>query len=100
MLLLKGSIGKPGAGACPVRGHSNVQGDRTVGIFDRPSKELLDSLQKEFGFNPPRKDGYDVVKSVEAMHAGKAKVFLVWVAILVWPPQTPNIPQMRCANVI
>jgi molybdopterin-dependent oxidoreductase alpha subunit len=75
LLLLKGSIGKPGAGACPVRGHSNVQGDRTVGIFDRPSKELLDSLQKEFGFNPPRKDGYDVVKSVEAMHAGKAKVF-------------------------
>ena len=75
LLLLKGSIGKPGAGACPVRGHSNVQGDRTVGIFDRPSKELLDSLQKEFGFDPPRKDGYDVVKSVEAMQAGKAKVF-------------------------
>ncbi|MGB3776242.1 MAG: FdhF/YdeP family oxidoreductase [Leeuwenhoekiella sp.] len=75
ILLLKGSIGKPGAGACPVRGHSNVQGDRTVGIFDRPSKELLDSLQREFGFNPPREDGYDVVKSVEAMHKGKAKVF-------------------------
>ncbi|HEA28432.1 MAG TPA: FdhF/YdeP family oxidoreductase [Leeuwenhoekiella sp.] len=75
LLLLKGSMGKPGAGACPVRGHSNVQGDRTVGIFDRPSKELLDSLQEEFGFNPPREDGYDVVKSVEAMHEGKAKVF-------------------------
>ncbi|WP_031429050.1 FdhF/YdeP family oxidoreductase [Flavimarina sp. Hel_I_48] len=75
ILLLKGSIGKLGAGACPVRGHSNVQGDRTVGIFDRPSKELLDSLEKEFGFNPPREDGYDVVKSVKAMHKGKAKVF-------------------------
>jgi len=75
ILLLKGSIGKPGAGACPVRGHSNVQGDRTVGIFDRPSKKLLDSLQKQFGFNPPREDGYDVVKSVKAMHEGNARVF-------------------------
>ncbi len=75
LLLLKGSIGKPGAGTCPVRGHSNVQGDRTVGIFDKPSKELLDSIQDAYGFDPPREQGYDVVKSIHAMHEGKAKVF-------------------------
>ena len=75
ILLLKGSIGKPGAGTCPVRGHSNVQGDRTVGIWDKPEKAMLDKLQKLYGFNPPREEGLDVVKSVKAMHDGKAKVF-------------------------
>jgi molybdopterin-dependent oxidoreductase alpha subunit len=75
LLLMRGSIGKPGAGACPVRGHSNVQGDRTVGIWERPRKEFLDSLEKNFGFQPPRHHGYDVVESIKAMHAGKAKVF-------------------------
>lgn len=75
ILLLKGSIGKPGAGTCPVRGHSNVQGDRTVGIWDKPEKEMLDKIQKVYGFNPPREYGYDVVKSVKAMHDGKATVF-------------------------
>lgn len=75
ILLLKGSIGKPGAGTCPVRGHSNVQGDRTVGIWEKPAKEMLDKIQEVYGFDPPREDGYDVVKSVKAMHDGKAKVF-------------------------
>ena len=75
LLLLKGSIGKPGAGTCPVRGHSNVQGDRTVGIWERPTKTLLDSIQKNFGFTPPREHGYDVVASIKAMHEGRAKVF-------------------------
>ncbi len=75
LLLLKGSIGKPGAGTCPVRGHSNVQGDRTMGIFEKPSKKLLDTLQHVYGFEPPRKNGYDVVESIHAMHEGKAKVF-------------------------
>lgn len=75
ILLLKGSIGKPGAGTCPVRGHSNVQGDRTVGIWDKPEKEMLDKIEKTYGFNPPREEGYDVVKSIKAMHDGKAKVF-------------------------
>ena len=74
-LLLKGSIGKPGAGTCPVRGHSNVQGDRTVGIYEKPWDWLLDNLEKNFGFSPPRAYGWDVVDSIEAMHAGKAKVF-------------------------
>ena len=75
LLLLKGSIGKPGAGTCPVRGHSNVQGDRTVGIWERPTKKLLDSLQKNFGFDPPRQHGYDVVNAIKAMYEGQAKLF-------------------------
>jgi len=75
LLLLKGSIGKPGAGTCPVRGHSNVQGDRTVGIWERPTQKLLDSIEKVFGFQPPREHGYDVVAAIRAMHEGKASVF-------------------------
>ena len=76
LLLLKGSIGKPGAGTCPVRGHSNVQGDRTMGVWERPQKPFLDALQKEFNFDPPREHGYDTVEAIKAMHEGKAKVFL------------------------
>jgi molybdopterin-dependent oxidoreductase alpha subunit len=75
LLLLRGSIGKPGAGACPVRGHSNVQGDRTVGIWERPKPEFLDKLQAVFGFEPPRKFGFDTVESIHAMHDGRATVF-------------------------
>src|SRR5438270_7923428 len=74
LLLLRGSIGKPGAGVCPVRGHSNVQGDRTVGIHERPSPEFLDRLGAKFGFSPPRKPGFDVVESIRAMRDGRAKV--------------------------
>lgn len=74
-LLLKGNIGKPGAGPCPVRGHSNVQGDRTMGIYEKPTAEFLQRLGAEFDFEPPRLHGYDVVGSIEAMLAGKAKVF-------------------------
>ncbi|MBX2934516.1 MAG: FdhF/YdeP family oxidoreductase [Ferruginibacter sp.] len=76
LLLLKGSIGKPGAGTCPVRGHSNVQGDRTVGIFEKPSQKLLQSIQQNFGFKPPQKHGYDVVESIKAMYEEKVKVFV------------------------
>lgn len=75
LLLLKGSISKPGAGTCPVRGHSNVQGDRTMGIYEKPSKEFLDKLQHVYGFEPPRNWGYDTVEAIHAMHEGKAKVF-------------------------
>jgi molybdopterin-dependent oxidoreductase alpha subunit len=74
-LLLRGNIGRPGSGPCPVRGHSNVQGDRTVGIWDKPKKEFLDKLQKEFGFDPPRAHGFDAVEACKAMHAGRAHVF-------------------------
>jgi molybdopterin-dependent oxidoreductase alpha subunit len=75
LLLLKGSIGKPGAGTCPVRGHSNVQGDRTMGIYEKPSVQFLESLKNVFGFKPPKKHGYDTVETIQAMHDGKAKVF-------------------------
>jgi molybdopterin-dependent oxidoreductase alpha subunit len=75
LLLLKGSIGKPGAGTCPVRGHSNVQGDRTMGIYEKPSSSFLNSIKKSFDFDPPHKFGYDTVECIHAMHAGDAKVF-------------------------
>ncbi|MFG2412434.1 FdhF/YdeP family oxidoreductase [Streptomyces goshikiensis] len=74
LLLLRGNIGRPGAGVCPVRGHSNVQGDRTMGIFERPAPAFLDALDKEFGITSPRGHGYDVVRSIEALRDGKAKV--------------------------
>ncbi len=76
LLLLGGHVGRPGAGACPVRGHSNVQGDRTMGINEKPTAAFLDRLGQAFGFAPPRAPGYDVVGSIEAMLAGKVKVFL------------------------
>ena len=76
LLLLKGSIGKEGAGTCPVRGHSNVQGDRSVGIVHNPSKALASALKKSFGINVPMKHGYDTVHSIMAMHKKKAKVFV------------------------
>jgi molybdopterin-dependent oxidoreductase alpha subunit len=75
LLLLKGSIGIEGGGASPIRGHSNVQGDRTMGIWEKPKPEFLDALKREFGFEPPREHGYDAVAAVKAMHEGKAKVF-------------------------
>lgn len=75
LLLLRGSIGKPGAGVCPVRGHSNVQGDRTMGIYEMPSQSYLDQLEKVFHFRPPRHPGYDTVKAIRAMHEGKTKLF-------------------------
>ncbi len=75
-LLLKGSIGKPGAGTCPVRGHSNVQGDRTMGIYEKPWDWLLENLEKNFGFVPPKDHGHDVVDSIEAMYKGECKVFM------------------------
>ena len=74
--LLRGAIGKPGAGVCPVRGHSNVQGDRTMGIWDKPRQPYLDKLQSVFGFDPPRHAGWNVVEALKGMHAGKAKVFI------------------------
>ena len=75
LMFLRGQIGKPGAGLCPVRGHSNVQGDRTMGISERPSEAFLDKLGSEFGFEPPREHGLDTVGSIQAMHNGKARVF-------------------------
>jgi molybdopterin-dependent oxidoreductase alpha subunit len=76
LLLLKGSIGKPGAGTCPVRGHSNVQGDRTVGIMHHVSPTLNAAIERVFGFKPPDEEGLDTVNAIKAMHAGKVKVFV------------------------
>ena len=76
LLLLRGNFGKPGAGICPVRGHSNVQGDRTVGIDEKPKPALLDQIGKVFGFEPPRAHGHNVVNAVQAMVDGRAKVFI------------------------
>ncbi len=73
--LLRGQIGKEGAGLCPVRGHSNVQGDRTVGIWERPREEFLKALDKEYNFTAPRKHGYDTVESIKAMYVGRARIF-------------------------
>ncbi len=74
--LLRGQIGRKGAGICPVRGHSNVQGDRTVGIWEKMSPEYLAALGKEFHFSPPEKHGFDTVCTIEAMHQGQVKVFI------------------------
>ncbi|MDT0265069.1 FdhF/YdeP family oxidoreductase [Streptomyces sp. DSM 44915] len=74
-LLLRGNIGRPGAGVCPVRGHSNVQGDRTMGIVERPDAAFLDALRREFGFEPPRHHGFDVVNAIRALRDGAARVF-------------------------
>ncbi|MGZ5404303.1 MAG: FdhF/YdeP family oxidoreductase, partial [Nocardioides sp.] len=74
--LLQGNIGKPGAGVCPVRGHSNVQGDRTMGIWERVPGHFLDAIRDEFGFEPPREHGYDSVAAIKALRDGDAKVFM------------------------
>lgn len=76
LLLLKGSIGKSGAGTCPVRGHSNVQGDRTMGIYEKPSDKFLDAIENTFSFSAPRKHGYDTVECIHAMQEGKVSVFM------------------------
>ena len=74
--LLRGNVGKPGAGLSPVRGHSNVQGDRTVGINEEPPASLLDALEKRFSFRPPREHGHNTIKALQAMEQGQAKVFI------------------------
>jgi len=76
ILLLKGSIGKPGAGTCPVRGHSNVQGDRTMGIWEKPKENFLKKLDERFNFTAPRAHGYDVVDTIKSMSEGTTKVFI------------------------
>jgi len=75
-LMLRGNFGKPGAGIAPIRGHSNVQGDRTVGIDEKPTPAYLDRVRDVFGFEPPREHGHHVVESIKAMIEGTAKVFI------------------------
>ncbi|MNJ08441.1 Formate dehydrogenase H [compost metagenome] len=76
LMLLRGNLGVPGAGLCPVRGHSNVQGDRTMGINERPPVALLDALERRFDFKVPRHNGHNTVEAIAAMLAGQAKVFI------------------------
>ena len=76
LLLLGGHIGRAGAGVCPVRGHSNVQGDRTVGIWEAPSEAFLETMEKGLGFDLPKEHGYDVVESIHAMEKGIVDVFI------------------------
>ena len=76
LLLLKGAIGKPHAGTCPVRGHSNVQGDRSVGIMHYVNGEFNKRIKEHMGFDPPQHQGVDVVGAMEAMHEGRAKIFM------------------------
>ena len=91
LLLLRGNFGKPGAGIGPIRGHSNVQGDRTVGIDEKPKPAYLDRVQQVFGFDPPREHGHHVVESIEAMLDGSAKVFIGLVGNFIHAvPDTPR----------
>ncbi|MCH8218042.1 MAG: FdhF/YdeP family oxidoreductase [Planctomycetes bacterium] len=76
LLLLKGSIGIPGGGTCPVRGHSNVQGDRTMGIWEIPQPAFMEKLKQRFAFEPPMRTGYNTVQAIKAMHAGKVRFFM------------------------
>jgi molybdopterin-dependent oxidoreductase alpha subunit len=76
LLLLRGNFGKPGAGICPLRGHSNVQGDRTVGISEKPTDAMLDGIERVFGFKPPRAHGHDAVAAMQAILDGSSKIFI------------------------
>jgi len=100
LLLLRGNLGKRGAGICPVRGHSNVQGDRTMGIDEKPKPELLNQLRKAFGFEPPKAHGHNVVNAVQAMIDGRAKVFIglggnFVRAVPDWPAAEVAMRQLR-----
>jgi molybdopterin-dependent oxidoreductase alpha subunit len=76
LLLLRGNVGRPGAGPCPVRGHSNVQGDRTMGIWERPRPAFLDALEREFGFRAPRRQGLSTIEAIRAMDEGRVRAFV------------------------
>jgi len=100
LLLLRGHFGKPGAGICPVRGHSNVQGDRTMGIDEKPHPELLAQIKKVFGFEPPHVHGHNVVAAVQAMIDGRAKVFFglggnFVRAVPDWPAASEAMSRLR-----
>ncbi len=93
LLLLRGNIGKPGAGASPIRGHSNVQGDRTMGIWERMPPAFLDALQKEHGFDPPREHGVDAVRSIRAMRDGQVKILFALGGNLVAAISDTNVAE-------
>ncbi|PEI06357.1 CbbBc protein [Pantoea agglomerans] len=102
LLLLRGNIGKPGAGICPLRGHSNVQGDRTVGITEIPPQSLLDSIENVFGFRPPQQHGHGAVEAIKAMRDGKAKALLCLGGNLAEAISDPQVtfPAMRNLDLV
>ena len=99
VLLLQGHIGRPGAGVCPVRGHSNVQGDRTVGIYEKPSEAFLAALDAEFDFSAPRPHGYDTVEAIRAMRDGKVRVFMGMGGNFVSATPDTRVVEQGMANV-
>jgi len=97
LLLMRGNIGKPGAGICPLRGHSNVQGNRTVGITEKPGAPFLDKIERVFGFRPPAAHGHDAVAAMQAMVAGTAKALLCLGGnfAVAMPDSDQSFPAMR-----
>lgn len=102
LLLMRGNIGKKGAGICPLRGHSNVQGDRTVGITEIPPQWLLDNIEKVFGFTPPQKHGHGAVAAIQAMRDGQAKALLCLGGNLAEAISDPQVtfPAMRNLDLV
>ena len=103
LLMMRGQLGKPGAGLCPVRGHSNVQGDRTMGIEERPAAAFLDRLAEVYGFTPPREHGLDVVATIDAMLHGRVQVFFgLGGNFVMAAPDTPRTMQAlrNCALTV
>jgi molybdopterin-dependent oxidoreductase alpha subunit len=99
VLLLQGNIGRPGAGVCPVRGHSNVQGDRTMGIYEKPAEHFLQWLDDEFAFRAPRAHGYDTVEAIRAMRDGKARVFMAMGGNFISATPDTKVVEAAMANV-
>ena len=99
LLLLRGNIGRPGAGLCPVRGHSNVQGDRTMGIFEKPPRRVpRRAATTSSASTAPREHGFDTVAAIRAMRDGEAKVFFAMGGNFVAAtPDTDGRPRRRCA---
>ncbi|HVL77223.1 MAG TPA: FdhF/YdeP family oxidoreductase [Noviherbaspirillum sp.] len=103
LMLLRGNVGKPGAGVMPVRGHSNVQGDRTVGITNRPKSAWLDALAREFGFEPPREHGLDAAKTIRGLLDGTVRAFVALGGnFAVAGPDSPRVlaSLSRCALTV
>ena len=99
VLLLQGNMGRAGAGVCPVRGHSNVQGDRTMGIYEKPSEHFLAALDREFGFTAPREHGHDTVEAIRAMRDGDARVFMAMGGNFASATPDTNVVEAALRNV-
>jgi molybdopterin-dependent oxidoreductase alpha subunit len=97
-LMLRGNLGRPGTGVCPVRGHSNVQGDRTMGIWEKMPQSFLDALEREFAFTPPSKHGLDAVDSIRAMRDGRAKLFVGFAGNFVRATPDSDVTEQAMRN--